>query len=134
MMPAYVKQGVEKAIDLYYDQLNNSSIHPIEVIAQFHYTFLNEIHPFDDGNGRVARLLMAIQQLQNGLPVVFPKEHNKVQYINILIQCEERGSTEDLVTFFANLTIEAAQQKIINKQKFPFIKSSKNKKSTQQNL
>jgi Fic family protein len=123
MMSAFVAPNLEKATNLYYEQCKDKAMHPIEAIAQFHYTFLNEIHPFEDGNGRVARLIMAIQQLQNGLPVAYPKDENKVKYINAIIRCEENGNRKDLVDFLVDISIEAIKLKREKSQKLPFQKS-----------
>ena len=42
-------------------------LHPIIVAAIFHHRFVS-IHPFDDGNGRMSRLLMNLLLLQDGYP------------------------------------------------------------------
>ncbi len=45
-------------------QLKNKEIHPLIIIANFIYEFLS-IHPFQDGNGRLSRLLTTFVLLQN---------------------------------------------------------------------
>lgn len=120
MMSAFVGQNLEKAVSFYYKQTQDKTLHPIEAIAEFHYSFLNEIHPFEDGNGRVARLIMAMQQLQSGLPIVYPKAENKTMYIDAIIRCEEKGNTKDLVEFFSDLSIEAVKSKKVKREKLPY--------------
>lgn len=48
------------------------TLHPLVVAARFHKDFVF-IHPFSDGNGRIARLAMNMLLIQQGyLPVVIP--------------------------------------------------------------
>ncbi len=57
---------------LYRFKSNNMSL---EDIAQFHILF-ERVHPFADGNGRVGRLLMAFQAIQNNIiPPLIENEH-----------------------------------------------------------
>ncbi|MGD9488916.1 MAG: Fic family protein [Calditrichaceae bacterium] len=46
-------------------QLKNKEIHPLIIVANLIYEFLS-IHPFQDGNGRLSRLLITLLLLQNG--------------------------------------------------------------------
>ncbi len=47
------------------DALENKSLHPLLVIAVFTVVFL-EIHPFQDGNGRLSRVITTLLLLRNG--------------------------------------------------------------------
>lgn len=52
-------------------------MHPIERISRFYLEY-QAIHPFDDGNGRSARVLLNLELIQNGyLPIVFNKDDLK---------------------------------------------------------
>jgi Fic family protein len=59
------------------------SLHPVEYAEIAHYRFVS-IHPFRDGNGRTARLLMNLLLIRAGYPIVVI--HNRVRndYINAL--------------------------------------------------
>ena len=48
---------------------NKSVIHPVELAAFFHCK-LTTVHPFADGNGRMARLLMNYILQINGFPFI----------------------------------------------------------------
>ncbi len=58
-------------------------LHSIEMAANIHYE-INRIHPFTDGNGRVARLVMNLVLLQNGYPPVIIKNEEKEKYYDSL--------------------------------------------------
>lgn len=62
---------------------NIESMHPVQLAAEFHYRFVC-IHPFDDGNGRVARLIMNYILLKNDYPPVIIKTEDKENYLTAL--------------------------------------------------
>ncbi|MCU0389759.1 MAG: Fic family protein [Thermoflexibacter sp.] len=68
--------------------------HPIELAALLHYKFVR-IHPFDDGNGRISRLLMNYVLLKNDLPPVVVKSADKRNYLAAL----HSADTGDLAAF-----------------------------------
>jgi len=64
-------------------------IHPIVLASLFHYQFV-AIHPFDDGNGRLARILMNLILLRNDyLPTVI-KNEDKSNYYGVLAQADSQ--------------------------------------------
>lgn len=73
------------------NQVNGSEL-ILNEIAKFHYTFLNEIHPFTDGNGRIARLVMNIQLMQKGFSPIIIDSEQKDRYIQALIDSEKEES------------------------------------------
>jgi Fic family protein len=68
--------------------------HPVTLAALFHYRFVR-IHPFDDGNGRVARLLMNYILLKHDFPPVIIKSDDKSNYLLAL----NKADTGDLAAF-----------------------------------
>ncbi|TAE35232.1 MAG: Fic family protein [Runella slithyformis] len=60
---------------------------PLLLAAEFHYKFIR-IHPFDDGNGRTARILMNFILMQSGYPPVVIKTEDKQLYISVLQQAD----------------------------------------------
>lgn len=62
----------------YYEN-NKDSLHPVELASNMHEKLVS-IHPFIDGNGRTARLVMNLILLRNGYPItVINSENNKRQ-------------------------------------------------------
>lgn len=63
--------------------------HPLIVAARLHYDFVC-IHPFGDGNGRTARLLMNYHLLRNGYPPMIIPTEQKKSYLRALQRADAR--------------------------------------------
>ena len=63
--PALVESEMIELVEWTNLQWNEKAIHPLIVLAVFVYEFLS-IHPFQDGNGRLSRLLTTLFLLQQG--------------------------------------------------------------------
>lgn len=59
------------------------SVHPVELAALVHYKFII-IHPFIDGNGRTARILMNLILMRAGFPPVIIKLEERARYYETL--------------------------------------------------
>ena len=94
--PEQVKPAISDLID-WYRKYENEGEHPIAIAATFHYRFVR-IHPFDDGNGRMARLLMNMILIKHGYKVAIVPIQERNQYINSL---EQADKSEDLAEFIA---------------------------------
>ena len=94
--PDQVKSAMGDLIDWYRKQEDEDE-HPIVIAATFHYRFIR-IHPFDDGNGRMARLLMNMILIKHGYTVAVVPVEERDQYIGML---EQADKTEDLVEFIS---------------------------------
>src|SRR5690606_35245867 len=71
--PALVAGEMQELVEWTNGQLQQKTIHPLLVIGSFIYDFLS-IHPFQDGNGRLSRLLTTLCLLQN--------DYSFIQYIS----------------------------------------------------
>lgn len=67
--PMKVEPQMNIAVDWYNAEINAKNYHPLVVIGTFVYEFLT-IHPFQDGNGRLSRLLTTLLLLRNGYDFV----------------------------------------------------------------
>ncbi|SFS86910.1 Fic family protein [Mucilaginibacter polytrichastri] len=85
--PEEVPAKMEELMNWYYEALNNSQINPVVVSALFHHKFV-AIHPFDDGNGRMARILMNLILMRSGYPVTVIKTDNKDNYYALLSRAD----------------------------------------------
>ena len=89
--------------------------HLITAIAFFHNKFLNEIHPFADGNGRVCRIIMGTLLMKNSCPPIFVKitsDEDLFEYITKIVECERENSDDPLVEFLANGMTEYLEDRI----------------------
>ena len=69
---------MQKLVKWYND--NEKKLHPVELAATLHQRFVY-IHPFVDGNGRVARLLMNLALLRNGYTIAIIPAILRHEYI-----------------------------------------------------
>ena len=69
---------MQKLVKWYND--NEKKLHPVELAATLHQRFVF-IHPFVDGNGRVARLLMNLALLRNGYTIAIIPAILRHEYI-----------------------------------------------------
>jgi Fic family protein len=75
---------VPKLMKLFVSELStNPGIHPVEWASKVHLRFV-QIHPYIDGNGRIARLLLNLCLLQNGFPVTIIPPILRLEYISSL--------------------------------------------------
>ena len=67
----------------------------LEDILEFHYEF-ESIHPFQDGNGRVGRLIMFKECLKNGIvPFIIEDEYKQYYYRGLSEWRKEKGYLRD---------------------------------------
>ena len=82
--------------------------HPVEFSALLHKELVT-IHPFIDGNGRAARLLMNLAFLQDGYPIVIIPPVLKRDYLNALDRTH-RGDDKPFLKFIAGVCYESAKE------------------------
>jgi len=98
--PALVEGEIRELIDWTNEQLEQKNIHQLIVIGNFIFDFLS-IHPFQDGNGRLSRLLTTLCLLQNDYAFIqyisFENhiEQNKKEYYEALMTGQKNRGTEN---------------------------------------
>jgi len=73
--------------------------HIVELSALLHHKLVY-IHPFFDGNGRTARLVMNITLMRAGFPLVVILKNDRKKYYRVLSQAD-KGNYEPLINFVA---------------------------------
>ncbi len=114
--------------------LQNRELHPLIVIATIVYEFLS-IHPYQDGNGRMSRLLTTLLLLREGYDFMgfssmeYEIERRKAEYYRVLMDTQKhRGTADELLgnwlLFFLDclekciLKLEDQYAKIKNKKAY----------------
>ena len=89
------------------DQIHFSqtTLHPVELAAMAHKRFV-DIHPFIDGNGRTARLLMNLILVHNGYGIVSIPPVLRNDYINALSASRKLNDMEPFSKLIAECVIE----------------------------
>ena len=89
---------IDEKMNEFIDWLHTQTIEePILLAVLVHLKFVS-IHPFIDGNGRTARLLMNLILLQNGYPQAIVKVSNRAEYIQAIekYQQSQNNDCDDL--------------------------------------
>ena len=73
---------------------SSTDLHPIRKVAQLHHRFIL-IHPFGDGNGRTARLLVNYHLMRHGYMPLIVRSADKSAYLTAL----KKADAGDLVPF-----------------------------------
>lgn len=102
--PEQVASEMDRLIELHHAH-NRSGIAPEVEAAWLHHRF-SQIHPFQDGNGRVARCLATLIFVRaDWFPLVVTRDHRE-RYIDAL-EAADSGDLESLIRLFAALQRQA---------------------------
>lgn len=73
---------------------DGQNLHPVERAAILHTDFV-KIHPFIDGNGRTARLLLNLELMKSGYPPIVISKDIRPKYYDSLDKAHTTGDYED---------------------------------------
>ncbi len=116
------EDAIRQLLNWYYLE---TEVHPIIKVASVVYDFLS-VHPFQDGNGRLSRLISTLLLLKNGYKwiqyVSFEHEieNRKNEYYQVLRSCQAQRPNEDItvwVKFFLNCLSNIQSQLLMKLQK-----------------
>lgn len=101
---------------------NSKKLHPIELAAILHHKLVF-IHPFFDGNGRTARLVMNLILMQKGFPLVMILRNDRKRYYDTLDKAD-KDDYKPFVRFIAQ-----AVERSLNMYLKILLPTSKNKEN-----
>ena len=105
-------------VNWYNEAEQSGKFTPIELAALFHYRYIR-IHPFEDGNGRIARLMVNYILLRNGFPMIVVRSRKRNEYLEALHKTDltvgaspylgahaSKRDIQQFLTYFTNLFVE----------------------------
>lgn len=111
--PALVAGEMQELVEWTNEQLEQKSIHQLIVVGSFIYDFLS-IHPFQDGNGRLSRLLTTLCLLQNDYAFIqyisfenHIEQHEKAYYEALMDGQKNRGTDNERIDLWLIFFLES---------------------------
>ncbi|MBP7507352.1 MAG: Fic family protein [Prolixibacteraceae bacterium] len=99
-----VGREMEELVDWYNIAGKENKIHPIARAAYLHYKF-TIIHPFDDWNGRIARLMLNVGLMKSGyFPILIDADERQLYYETL--EKADEGDINPLIKFVAQKELE----------------------------
>lgn len=105
-------------VNWYNEAEKSGKFTPVELAALFHYRYIR-IHPFEDGNGRIARLMVNYILARHGYPMIVVRSRKKNEYLEALHRTDltvgatpadgahaSKRAIQQFLTYFTNLVIE----------------------------
>lgn len=103
--PAETPAKMNDLMQWWRDTTAKGTMHPIETAARFHHRFA-AIHPFDDGNGRMSRILMNLLLMQAQYPPVVIRLIERDLYLAALRRADA-GEEEDFLVFIGEHAVQS---------------------------
>ncbi|MCZ6884626.1 Fic family protein [Rickettsia helvetica] len=107
--------------------VGGKNIHPVELAEEAHYRLIT-IHPFSDGNGRTARLLMNLILIIEGYPPAIIRPQERLPYITSLETAQLGGSKEKyqkIIYNAANRSLDIYLKAVMGKEPSDIEKSER---------
>jgi Fic family protein len=96
---------------LLHDYATDHTSHIVDKIAHFHLQF-EHIHPFNDGNGRIGRVLINFQLQSYGYPNIIIRDKEKVRYYATFQTYRESNDVKGLVQIINLALCEGLHKRI----------------------
>ena len=99
---------------------SKETVHPLILSCIFHYEFVF-IHPFTDGNGRMARLwqtaiLANWEELFKYMPIESLIKKNQEEYYKAISDCNKSGNSNEFIEFMLKMINETIDEMVNSKE------------------
>jgi Fic family protein len=97
-------------MDMFFDWLFSSKKeHTVIIAAEAHARFVS-IHPFIDGNGRTARLIMNLILIQNGYTPAVIQNKERINYLDAIESWQQNNNREKFYEIIAEYEKESLEK------------------------
>lgn len=106
--PEHVERMIESIISEYNSDFDS---YLLEQVAKFHLDF-ETIHPFNDGNGRIGRVLINWQLIRAGFPPVIIRNREKQDYYETFSAYRDKKNVKPMAKIIALALMESLHKRI----------------------
>ncbi len=111
-------------VNWYNEAEQSGKLSPVQLAAIFHYRYIR-IHPFEDGNGRIARMMVNYILSRHDYPMIVVRSRKKNEYLEALHKTDltvgatpslgahaSKRDIQQFITYFTNLFVEEVDYNI----------------------
>lgn len=106
--PEHVDRLLEENIEKFQQ---NTEQYFLEKISEFHLQF-EHIHPFNDGNGRIGRILINLQLMESGFPPVILRDKEKKIYYQALKEYDQKRNIKRMTDILWLALMESLHKRL----------------------
>lgn len=106
--PEKIERLIDETVAVYTSDLSS---YFLDKIAKFHLDFEN-VHPFNDGNGRIGRILICYQLLRLGFPMIIIRDREKQEYYKTFSDYRDGKNTKTMEKVLSLGLMESLHKRI----------------------